>query len=547
MGYTIGLDFGTHQTKVCIEDNSNPQNTTYEFLLFKNPEGEEKLCLPSIVQINMDGTVSYGFCDNKPCKCIGQTPIKEPILEELPHLQLPPEPQKPAEFDKKTAFTEGTNLLPWQLKLLSIKQELSYKTSKEYKKWLEKRNDYLFKHNQWENDCKTKKDEYEKLVSEIKYRNKKKTDEYQKELEKSRTTEPLIFRYFKQALFEKKTLPENFDARIISIWYLAYVIFMLNEKYGEDFFIQMGVPCDSKSFSERKKLAKTLIRSAYYLVDEVFKNDLDMFLNAKYDELLSMTVIKEPSRDEDDNIAFVFPEAIASLKILFEYKKIVPGRMHLMVDIGGGTTDISFFSIGKENDSKNKTLVDVLSVYRFITIPYGLNYIDENCTVSSSLNISLIDKHYKSILDKEVGKLVKEIYDMFKPTGFPTETLSDALDKNTVLYCGGGSTIKQLCKPILRFQNVMNIDNTIFSAHDVNNVKMLSKNDYPILANAYGLAHTEYNDNLFDVNCYARNNNNLKLADFDKLFDHIIKRNKELNKVKTDSYEHSNDYGLADL
>lgn len=93
----------------------------------------------------------------------------------------------------------------------------------------------------------------------------------------------------------------------------------------------------------------------------------------------------------------------------------------------------------------------------------------------------------------------------------------------------------------------MNIDNTIFSAHDVNNVKMLSKNDYPILANAYGLAHTEYNDNLFDVNCYARNNNNFKLADFDKLFDYIIKRNKELNKVKTDSYEHSNDYGLADL
>ena len=59
----IGLDFGTHQTKVCIEDSSDPRNRTYTFLKFFEGTDEETYFLPSIVQVNKDNTLSYGRYD----------------------------------------------------------------------------------------------------------------------------------------------------------------------------------------------------------------------------------------------------------------------------------------------------------------------------------------------------------------------------------------------------------------------------------------------------------------------------------------------------
>ena len=60
---TVGLDFGTHQTKVCIEDASNPFLKRYTFFRFEDLAGTSSFVLPSIVQINKDDTLSYGFMD----------------------------------------------------------------------------------------------------------------------------------------------------------------------------------------------------------------------------------------------------------------------------------------------------------------------------------------------------------------------------------------------------------------------------------------------------------------------------------------------------
>ena len=57
MSYTVGLDFGTHQTKVCIEDASNPSQKNYEFVEFTDLTGKSTVLFPSIVQINQDNTV----------------------------------------------------------------------------------------------------------------------------------------------------------------------------------------------------------------------------------------------------------------------------------------------------------------------------------------------------------------------------------------------------------------------------------------------------------------------------------------------------------
>ena len=58
----------------------------------------------------------------------------------------------------------------------------------------------------------------------------------------------------------------------------------------------------------------------------------------------------------------VFPEAYACLNPLISQGKLATG-MSLMIDIGGGTTDISFFTI--ENNKPQ--------VYDFYSINKGLN------------------------------------------------------------------------------------------------------------------------------------------------------------------------------
>ena len=97
MRYIVGLDFGTHQTKVCIEDTLNRHQFQYEFLEFPNvPMGSEATLFPSIVQINKDETVSYGFINPTLAKVIANEDCLPPVLKEIPepmYESLPIEPK----------------------------------------------------------------------------------------------------------------------------------------------------------------------------------------------------------------------------------------------------------------------------------------------------------------------------------------------------------------------------------------------------------------------------------------------------------------------
>ena len=63
MSVKIGLDFGTHFTKICVEDSKDKRNRSYSFHKFIDLEGNPSLVFPSVVQLNKDNTLSYGFVD----------------------------------------------------------------------------------------------------------------------------------------------------------------------------------------------------------------------------------------------------------------------------------------------------------------------------------------------------------------------------------------------------------------------------------------------------------------------------------------------------
>lgn len=56
---TVGIDFGTHQTKVCCEIKE-AGTALYNVIRFARPDGEETPTLPSFVHCQWDGTLLYG-------------------------------------------------------------------------------------------------------------------------------------------------------------------------------------------------------------------------------------------------------------------------------------------------------------------------------------------------------------------------------------------------------------------------------------------------------------------------------------------------------
>lgn len=209
---TVGLDFGTHQSKVCIEQKKGAE-LSYEFFMFKDADGKEQFTLPSIIHVDSSGHMTYGYLPNK--------------------------------------------------------------------------------------------------------------------LKRGK-----IIRYFKQATFTSVGNFPQTEAINYSIWYMAYILFELEELFGREFAIQMGVPSDGTSHRKRQQLAVRILLSAYRLVEEVFENDKESFLKATISELKTVTTLLPYSDEKKEEFGIlIFPEAYACLMPLVKSQKIATG-MSLMVDIG---------------------------------------------------------------------------------------------------------------------------------------------------------------------------------------------------------------------
>ena len=184
---TVGLDFGTHQTKVCIEDKKGVE-LNYSFMKFFDTYRREYYTLPSLVGVGKDGLLSYGYL--------------------------------PRRYDGR------------------------------------------------------------------------------------------IIRYFKQSTFRPHPsgMPQ-INAMYFSTWYLAYILFDLEEIYGQEFTIQMGAPTDSDHVHQAKVIATRIIASAYKLVEEVFANDKEKFLSTPMQELTELTELVPYSKEVKEEYGLlVFPD-----------------------------------------------------------------------------------------------------------------------------------------------------------------------------------------------------------------------------------------------
>lgn len=376
---TVGLDFGTHQTKVCIEDKKGSE-VHYKFFKFKDKNGQMQYTLPSVLNIDQNGKISYGFL--------------------------------------------------------------------------------------------------------------------------SENTEGDIKRYFKQAVFRNydSNGMKLYEAACYSIWYIAYILFDLEKEFGQNFTIQMGAPTDSSRLDDMKAIAVTLLASAYKLVEDVFNNDKEAFLNADIKTLFKETEIIPYSKSlKDDYGILVFPEAYACLKPMIGRGKVSEG-MSLIIDIGGGTTDISFFTIEEGQPQ----------VYDFFSINKGLNYLSNSDDIisyrrkgnSDVQEKGYIDSHKREEYNKEIqancDKLLTRLKNEFlSQTGLKVFRLNNALKNRPLIYTGGGSMFYSLQYTYGGFIEKHQITYSNWKSKLFDDMSLFTKPDLcPILSTAYGLSISVASDNI---------------------------------------------------
>ena len=460
----IGLDFGTHQTKICIQrtPDEGRGEPNYEFFKFIDLKGNEQYFLPSLIQINKDDTLSYGYVD----PVMEKNDIVKPKLEVVP-IQSDFNIAETADklYDKYASSKNSPDDMTIIAEMLKIRKRMLI-----------------------ERESSEKRKAYERYQGQL--------EEY-----KHGTN---VFRYFKQSTFTDVEWKGNIDCETLCIWYLAYVIFLLEQKFGTNFSINMGVPADEKTYEQKRMQAVGILASAYNLVENVYENDMDSFLAESVDGLLAKTEHIRYSSDlkEEYNIN-VFPEAYASLIGLTSRGKLTEG-MSLTADIGGGTTDVSFFTIQDGHPV----------IYRYWSIPRGLNYIAELSGFDYSegnfeerANDEIVEKFYRKRLEI-VNILVNDLTNQLrKETKIPAKNLREALKNRILVYTGGGSTYSFLTVPISYFSDIKLIDASIWKEENIKDKSSVSKLCL-LLTTAYGLS-------------VSVDDHDVKLKKFTSLFSHL--------------------------
>lgn len=580
MAITVGLDFGTHQTKICIENSDTPLHKTYEFY-----EWEEGVyALPSIIQINKDHTLRYGSIDLDSCLIARKKKIVadpgeltlpiQPVEPDFPIVdepRMPPQPvytfvtdggismtipykdlygighplpQKKGKSDpmkiwhkkcqklkldyekrkRKWVHMGGKRLgLPMPVEPVyppkpeetdlvsdapeSINPQLiaSKEQKEEYQSWLNqcallkkqynkavKRRDWHI--SQYKKEIKTWKSECERIKRNYAYR--------KKQYEESLVEYPMVYRYFKQATFSAYLWDYEIKPQDLTVLYLAYIIFRLEERFGMDFSIQMGIPASKATFNRLKTLASGYLIQAIRLVEDIFQNDFEKFLATPYEELLSKIPKYEYSEDLKMQYGLIIlPEAYAALRSLTANSRI-PRGMSIMLDMGGGTTDISFFVI-EDNGEPH--------IYHFESIAKGLNffleYEDRHSfrTIDFSKKKELEDiprdvfnnafKEFKGNIDTVIKNLTDFLHQDTISRGFMKSAFRDAVQNRPAIYTGGGCYDNRMRKPIFDFSDVKYIDKKILGIPNVVEENRVTI-PYSLMATAFGLSIQRLDDEI---------------------------------------------------
>ena len=502
MSFTVGLDFGTHQTKVCVEDSRNPLLKRYTFFPFEDQKGHSSFVLPSVVQINKDETLSYGFVDEANAKVI------EHVVEDIepfsfPHYEPVAQPKKPELKPYPVApprERRGFSLSDLASLLGRDQESKNYRTECQRidQENRQIKTSYEAQLRTCLNEEERSKLEWETLRGEAFNRYQHKVEELE-----SRRYKPLRFQYFKTAALGDNRYwdfdPQEYNPRLLSVLYLAYVLYQVEEDFGEDTYVQMGVP-QSLGTLEGDRIAESGYRMlilARKLTSAWSKSEFLSLTYSEFVQLVDFNLVINDDLKYEYGIN-ILPEAYAGLVALTAQRRI-PKGFSLLVDIGGGTTDIALFTLA--SDQRAPDIAKVVSVkgglnsmIQKLSEASGMSMIDQQRSFANVINtpssLSARELLYRSLLES-VGLIINELFAGLQALGNGNgpnrEALAAALNSRPIYYCGGGGVYEELRTPLSDyFSDVKQV-----SLHEMGIQNLTSSVSPPfdtILAVSYGLS-----------------------------------------------------------
>lgn len=207
--------------------------------------------------------------------------------------------------------------------------------------------------------------------------------------------------------------------------------------------------------------------------------------------------------------------------------------MSVMFDIGGGTTDISFFTIEEGQPQ----------VYDFFSLNRGLNYLtrlnpEEDSRKDSSvkkddLNREAISEYQELVLQR-FNDLYQRIVGNFKRnTSFKVSRLKAVLNNRPIIFTGGGSTFGILRRGYAGFTEIHLVSEKQWNTRSVTGMQdIVEKKLCPILSTAYGLS-------------ISRASDEIKMKPFNDLFAHMRNYEEDTSNPQSHSYKAKSTFGSA--
>jgi hypothetical protein len=292
---------------------------------------------------------------------------------------------------------------------------------------------------------------------------------------------------------------KEYSPELLSTLYITFIIFTIKEAYQKKapkqyvpgallknslgntaknktelkFTIQMGIPTEwsqIKNLKRKKKFEKILMTSQF--LQQKHKK-LSFFLKTPIKTLVSdfndlkksiISISEEEHEKQLNSLGIsVYPETAAGLAFITKTKQLLPGYYTIM-DIGGGSTDISFFNLNAERNIRYLASESYLVASNNVYACYknGTNSIKEIHKSQEKIN-NLIETNtwnknekVKVALEEVKKALEKLCYKLFNKRvyWYHKGKMVEKFNEQPIILYGGGARL-----PLISKGNILIHDN----------------------------------------------------------------------------------------
>lgn len=387
MNVRVGLDFGTHQTKVCINYQKKGQVPVYEFINFGSKD-EINLFLPSRLNIHNDDTVSVGISSNG-----------KPVSESFRYFKM---------ASAEDEVFRGIS---------GLDQEKDHYDKKRYGKYTPEIISIIY---------------LSFVIGIVEQRFKQIDDSSNKKVNSG----SFLGKFFGGNKPKEEPAPNN------------------------TFFYQIGIPTEwskKANFWRRRKFEQILYLA--YRLNEVYSYDLihqstmetlTAFVEDEYNLLADRLDDEKWNNIIGNSNISAFPEAAAGLTYLVKTEKIGEGY-YLSLDIGGGSSDVSFFRVNNNRTFEYLASESLLIASNDVYDSYGQS--TSNGTSTEQVqdifdrkipsDLANDEKYIKACRQtiKRLEKKVKRIYNYRVYDRFKKSVANSKFKNQSCFLYGGGSLL----------------------------------------------------------------------------------------------------------